>query len=73
MLAFAEALLGRGAGLRVLNLGRGDVHTRTPVGFTMMAALVQMERAIKRERIMDSGGHARNCWEGFGLAPPDVH
>ena len=32
MLAFAEALRGRGAGLRVLNLGGGDVDTATPMG-----------------------------------------
>lgn len=46
MLAFAEALRGRGAGLRVLNLGGGDVDTHTPMGsmvFTVMAALAQME------------------------------
>ena len=42
MLAFAEALRGRGAGLRVLNLGGGDVDTASPMGlmvFTVMAAL----------------------------------
>jgi DNA invertase Pin-like site-specific DNA recombinase len=57
MLAFAEALRTRDAGLRVLNLGRGDVDTATPMGsmvFTVMAALAQMELEIKRERITDS-------------------
>ena len=40
MLAFAEELRGRGAGLRVLNLGGGNVDTSTPMGsmlFTIMA------------------------------------
>ena len=42
MFAFAEELRGRGAGLRVLSLGGGDVDTSTPMGsmlFTIMAAL----------------------------------
>jgi len=42
MLAFAEQLRGQGAGLRVLNLGGGDVDTSTPMGsmvFSVMAAL----------------------------------
>jgi len=41
-LAFADEFRGRGAGLRVLNLGGGDVDTATPMGsmlFTIMAAL----------------------------------
>jgi DNA invertase Pin-like site-specific DNA recombinase len=57
MLAFADALRARGAGLRVLNLGDGDVDTSTPMGsmlFTVMAALAQMEHEIKRERVTDS-------------------
>ena len=40
MLAFAEERPGRGAGLRVLNLGGGNVDTSTPMGsmlFTIMA------------------------------------
>ncbi len=67
MLDFAEQLRGRRAGLRVLNLGGGDVDTSTPMGsmvFTVMAALAQMELDIKRERVADSvakrrasGGH----------------
>ena len=42
MLAFADELRTRGAGLRILNLGGGDVDTATPTGsmlFTIMAAL----------------------------------
>jgi len=57
MLALAQQLRDRGAGLRVLNLGGGDVDTSTPMGsmlFTIMAALGQMELEIKRERITDS-------------------
>src|SRR5699024_7738439 len=53
MLTFAQQLRERGAGLRVLNLGGGDVDTSTPMGsmvFTVMAALAQMELDIKRER-----------------------
>ncbi|WP_309620628.1 recombinase family protein, partial [Salinibacterium sp.] len=41
MLDFAQQLRDRGAGLRVLNLGGGDVDTSTPIGsmlFTIMAA-----------------------------------
>ncbi|MFF0945499.1 recombinase family protein [Kocuria sp. CPCC 205300] len=56
ILAFAEALRSGGAGLRVLNLGGGDVDTATPMGsmvFTVMAALAQTELEIKRERITD--------------------
>jgi hypothetical protein len=44
----------RGASLRVLNLGGGDINTSTPMGamvFTVMAALAQMELDINRERI----------------------
>lgn len=57
MLTLAEQLRGAGAGLRVLNLGGGDVDTGTPMGsmlFTITAALGQMEIEIKRERITDS-------------------
>lgn len=49
MLAFADELRGRCAGLRVLNLGGGDVDTSTPMGsmlFTIVAALAQMEHEI---------------------------
>lgn len=57
MLELAQSLRGRGVGLRVLNLGGGDVDTSTPMGsmvFTVMAALAEMELEIKRERITDS-------------------
>ncbi|PAU90987.1 resolvase [Kocuria sp. WN036] len=69
MLAFADALRGRGAGLRVLNLGGGDVDTATPMGsmvFTVMAALAQMEVAIKRERITDSVAKRRAAGKDLG-------
>lgn len=57
MLELAQNLRRRGVGLRVLNLGGGDVDTSTPMGsmvFTVMAALAQMELEIKRERVTDS-------------------
>lgn len=69
MLAFAEALRSRGAGLRVLNLGGGDVDTATPMGsmvFTVMAALAQMELEIKRERITDSVAKRRAAGRDLG-------
>ena len=69
MLAIAEAFRGRGAGLRVLNLGRGDVDTATPMGsmvFTVMAALAQMELEIKRERITDSEAKRRAAGKDLG-------
>lgn len=46
MLELAQNLRGRGVGLRVLNLGGGDVDTSTPMGsmvFTVLAALAEME------------------------------
>lgn len=57
MLQLAEALREKGVGLRVLNLGGGQVDTSTPMGsmvFTVMAALAEMELEIKRERVTDS-------------------
>ncbi|MFF0902898.1 recombinase family protein [Kocuria sp. CPCC 205293] len=69
MLAFAEALRARGAGLRVLNLDGGDVDTATPMGsmvFTVMAALAQMELEIKRERITDSVAKRRAAGKDLG-------
>ncbi|WP_058954327.1 recombinase family protein [Kocuria rhizophila] len=69
MLAFAEALRGRGAGLRVLNLGGGEVDTATPMGsmvFTVMAALAEMELEIKRERITDSVAKRRAAGKDLG-------
>jgi DNA invertase Pin-like site-specific DNA recombinase len=69
LLAFAEALRGRGAGLRVLNLGGGDVDTATLMGSmvdTVMAALAQMELGIKRERITDSVAKCRAAGMDLG-------
>jgi DNA invertase Pin-like site-specific DNA recombinase len=69
MLTFAETLRDRGAGLRVLNLGGGDVDTHTPMGsmvFTVMAALAQMEVEIKRERITDSVAKRRAVGQNLG-------
>lgn len=69
MLAFADELRARGAGLRVLNLGGGDVDTSTPMGsmlFTVMAALAQMEHQIKRERIVDSISKRRIAGKDLG-------
>lgn len=57
MLDLAARLEDRGVGLRVLNLGGGDVDTRSPMGhmlFTVMVALAQMELEIKRERVRNS-------------------
>ena len=75
MLAFADELRGRGAGLRVLNLGGGDVDTATPMGsmlFTIMAALTQMEHDIKRERVTDSISKRREAGKDLGGRPRRV-
>lgn len=72
MLGFAQELRDRGAGLRVLNLGGGDVNTSTPMGsmvFTVMAALAQMEHDIKRERIVDSISKRRAAGKDLGGRP----
>ncbi|WP_166826401.1 recombinase family protein [Brevibacterium limosum] len=72
MLSLAEELRGRGVGLRILNLGGGDVDTDTPMGsmvFTIMAALAQMEREIKRERITDSVAKRRAAGLDLGGRP----
>ena len=72
MLDFAGLLRDRGAGLRVLNLGGGDVDTGTPMGsmmFTVMAALAQMEHDIKRERITDSIRKRRDDGRDLGGRP----
>ncbi|PAU89203.1 resolvase [Kocuria sp. WN036] len=69
MLTSAEALRGRGAGLRVLNLGGGHVDTATPMGsmvFTVMADWAQMELEIKRERITDSVAKRRAAGKDLG-------
>ncbi|CCQ47531.1 resolvase, N terminal domain protein [Pseudarthrobacter siccitolerans] len=75
MLTFADELRSRGAGLRVLNLGGGDVDTTTPMGsllFTIMAALAQMEHEIKRERITDSITKRREAGKDLGGRPLSV-
>ncbi|MET3174723.1 UNVERIFIED_ORG: DNA invertase Pin-like site-specific DNA recombinase [Arthrobacter sp. UYCu721] len=75
MLAFADELRTRGAGLRVLNLGGGDVDTATPMGsmlFTIMAALAQMEHEIKRERVTDSISKRREAGKDLGGRPRRV-
>jgi DNA invertase Pin-like site-specific DNA recombinase len=75
MLDFADELRGRGAGLRVLNLGGGDVDTSTPMGsmlFTIMAALAQMEHEIKRERVVDSVSKRRAAGQNLGGRPQRV-
>lgn len=74
MLAFAEELRGRGAGLRVLNLGGGDVDTATPMGsmlFTIMAELGQMEYEIKRDPARQATGQDRllPCHQGTFNGP----
>ncbi len=75
MLSFADELRSRGAGLRVLNLGGGDVDTATPMGsmlFTIMAALAQMEHEIKRERVTDSIIKRREAGKDLGGRPRRV-
>ncbi|WP_320536602.1 recombinase family protein [Pseudarthrobacter sp. IC2-21] len=75
MLALADELRSRGAGLRVLNLGGGDVDTSTPMGsmvFTIMAALAQMEHEIKRERVTDSINKRREAGKDLGGRPRRV-
>lgn len=69
MLKLADEIKAKGAGLRVLNLGGGDVDTSTPMGamvFTVMAALGQMELEIKRERITDSVSKRRAAGKNLG-------
>lgn len=69
MLTCAQQLREKGAGLRVLNLGGGDVDTSTPMGsmvFTVMAALVQMELDIKRDRTTDSVTKRRAAGKDLG-------
>ncbi|KRE79910.1 recombinase family protein [Arthrobacter sp. Soil763] len=69
MLGLADQIKAKGAGLRVLNLGGGDVDTSTPMGgmvFTVMAALGQMELEIKRERITDSVSKRRAAGKDLG-------
>ncbi|GAA1751308.1 hypothetical protein GCM10009767_07880 [Kocuria aegyptia] len=69
MLTFAEQPHSKGAGLRVQNLGGGDLDTATPMGsmvFTVMAALAQMELEIKQERTTDSVAIRRAAGKDLG-------
>lgn len=69
MLALTADLKQRGAALRVLNLGGGDIDTATPMGsmvFTVMAALAEMELQIKKERITDSVSKRRAAGKDLG-------
>lgn len=69
ILALSAELRTRGAALQVLNLGGGNVDTGTPMGgmvFTVMAALAEMELAIKRERITDSVNKRRAAGKDLG-------
>jgi len=69
MLKLADEIKAAGAGLRVLNLGGGDVDTSNPMGamlFTVMTALAQMELEIKRERITDSVSKRRAAGKDLG-------
>ena len=73
MLGLAQELRERNIGLRILNLGGGDVDTKTPMGamvFTVMAALAQMELEIKRERINDSVSKRRTTGGDLGGRRP---
>lgn len=75
VLSLADDLRALGVGLRVLNLGGGDVDTSTPTGqmvFTVMAALGQMELDIKRERINDSVSKRRAAGKDLGGRKPQV-
>ena len=69
MLALAADLRRRGSALQIINLGGGTVDTSTPMGsmvFTVMAALAEMELAIKRERITDSVTKRRTAGKNLG-------
>jgi DNA invertase Pin-like site-specific DNA recombinase len=69
MLTLSKELHARGAALQVLNFGGGNVDTSTPMGsmvFTVMAALAEMELAIKRERITDSVSKRRAAGKDLG-------
>ena len=68
MLASAEQIRDRGAGLRMLSRGGGGVDTCAPMGstvFTVVGSLSEMEREIKRERMTDS--LAKRCAADKGL------
>lgn len=63
MIGLANFLKDEGKHLRVLNLGGEAVKTSTPVGamlFQVLAAISEMEHAIKSERIRDSNEKRRS-------------
>ncbi|MGQ1838681.1 recombinase family protein [Kocuria turfanensis] len=67
MLAFADVLRGRGAGVRLVPLVGDDVDTAATMGsmvFTVMAALAQMGLEIAPERIIDSVADRRAAGKG---------
>jgi DNA invertase Pin-like site-specific DNA recombinase len=69
MIKLAKDLRENNFGLRVINLGGGDVDTSTPMGemvFTVMSALAQMEHAIKQERSRDSISKRRAAGKDLG-------
>ncbi|NQW89620.1 recombinase family protein [Curtobacterium sp. VKM Ac-2861] len=69
LLDLAADFRGGGVGLRVLNLGGGEVDTATPMGamvFTVMSALATMELEIKRERIRNSVAKRRAAGDDLG-------
>lgn len=62
MIGLANQLRSDGVHLRVLNLGGESVNTSTPTGamlFQVLAAISEMEHAIKSERIRDSNAKRR--------------
>ena len=74
MLAFAEEVRGRGAGLRFPYLSGGNVDTAMPMGsmlFKIMAALGQMEYEIKGERVVDPITERREVGKDLG-GPPQL-
>ncbi|WP_430295580.1 recombinase family protein [Sinomonas sp. B1-1] len=75
MLELAEELEELGVNLRVLNLGGGDVDTKSPMGrmlFTVMTALAQMELDIKTERNRDRVAKARANGGDLGGRPQTI-
>ncbi|MET4095395.1 recombinase family protein [Arthrobacter sp. UYCu712] len=59
MLELATMLRERKTGLRVLNLGGGDVDTGTPMGSMVLTVMAAPAQKIKRERITDSVSERR--------------
>ncbi|NYF12991.1 hypothetical protein HDC34_001285 [Pseudoclavibacter sp. JAI123] len=69
MRTVAEELRDEGVAWRVLSLGGGNVDTSTPMGsmvFTVLAAVVQMEFEMKRERVLDSINRRRAAGSDLG-------